>query len=296
MALLQKLKEIQSTKENYKTLQKRFYGELKKRFPHIMTTDMAVVANNLQEELHYLLCASLRYKSIPIRLTHLPSESNHSYMNVQRNSPGFFLPFSKRDRSDMDYMNMELYLDKDDIWEKEPGRPKRLYLQLSELKNIGKRMIPDKLDAYFKLLREVMAYRKKFLCYTTQGRKNKIYKKFVIDDYYFIFFEQSFEMFRKITKEEEIYYNGWSSSNNFRYEQSNDDVRRLTDYSESYNPRFDGAIHNRLKFFINNHKEILSKLEKEELEKRKVFKNCNAFLKQIRVHTVPFKVLKEFNK
>lgn len=307
--LLDKLKDIRIVKQNYFVLQHRFYAELSKRFPHIMNSDMSKVINKLENELHILLCASLRYKSIAIPLS--ASDKYGSRMitvKVQRSVPGFYYPQSQRGETDIYYMNLAQYItDKNNMNiiknENEDGDKDHLLVALSELKKIGKRVISKKLDIYFKFLREIMAYRSKFLCYTGHGYQHNITRTFSVKQLAFNIQCKSLEIviFSGDKKNEVIHFKSNDYSpyhNNFSYEEYDDDILRMLDYSGEYNKAkcFDKEVHDRLKFFINNYKEIYAKLEFEETIKCKAYKNCLNFLKQIETHTLPFKVLNIITK
>lgn len=304
MGLLQKLKDVRTTKQNYFVLQHKFYGELSKRFPYIMNRDIDKVTNKLESELHVLLCAALKYKSIKIRLTASSrwGINDKTYANVQRIEPGFYYPQSQRGHSDIYYMDLDYFItDKDDMYEHktdDDGEPKkdRLVVALSELKKAGHQIIPEKLDTYFKFLREVMAYRPKFLCYT-EARDNNANASFLIKALQFDLQPKSMNvLIKEKEKEDEEYSYSSSGNGHFRYDQSNNDILHMLDYSKHDSRDFDKSVHERLKLFINNYKEIRTKFECEEEKKRKAYKTCLDFLKQMRVHTLPFKVLNEITK
>lgn len=309
MALLEKLKEVRIVKQNYFVLQHRFYGELSKKFPYIMKHDIAKLANKLESELHTLLCASLKYKSVKIRLTAISRWENSvkTYVNVQRTEPGFYYPQSQRGHSDAYYMDLNQFItDKDDMYERgisegrNDSKKDHLFIALSELKKAGHQIIPEKLDVYFKFLREIMAYRPKFLCYTEGINKEcNVRRIFTVKGLKFDLQSKSMDItFKKLRHEESNgQYRYGNSRGHFRYEQNSHDILHMLDYSELNSSNdFDKNIHDRLKIFINNYKEIRTKFEYEEKKKEKVYKICLDFLKQIRVHTLPFKVLNEITK
>lgn len=299
MELLKKLKEVRKTKQDYFVLQHRFYAELSKKFPHLMNSDMAKVANELEKELHILLCTALRYKSIKIPLTavqqYYSSDTTSSYVNIQRSEPGFYYPQSQRGRSDIDYMDLKQYIvDNDDMYkmqdeDDEDETKDYLYVALSELRNQGKRIIPEKLDIYFKFLREIMVYRPKFLCYTSAGYDINVKRRFNIKGLSFNLQPKSMEIV--INKSEQIRQSNYSNHSNFKYEKEENDILHVLDYSESHHTDFNVDVHKRLKLFINHYKEIYAKFELEEVIKRKAYKTCLEFLKQIKAQTLPFKIL-----
>lgn len=302
MELLKKLKEVRKTKQDYFVLQHRFYAELSKKFPHLMNSDMAKVANELEKELHILLCTALRYKSIKIQLTAVQrfysSNVNTSYVNIQRSEPGFYYPQSQRGRSDIDYMNLKQYIvDNDDMYkmrdkddEDDKNEPKDyLFLALSELKTQGKRIIPEKLDIYFKFLREIMIYRPKFLCYTSAGYDTDVKRMFNIKGLSFNLQPKSMEV--AINGSERDRQSRYSDHSAFEYEKEESDILHMLDYNEIHGTSFDADVHKRLKLFINYYKEIYAKFELEEVIKRKAYKTCSEFLKQIKAYTLPFKIL-----
>ena len=310
--LLDKLNKVRASKTDLFTLQKRFYAELLKRFPFIMNADMAKMANKLEDELQSLLCCSLKFNSIKIPL---PATNNYSnttkvIANVQRSQPGFYYPQSQRGKSDIHYMDTENYLkDNGDMWRKYDERSydmnskvtltKKdvLKVGLSELKNpkYAKQIIPEKLDAYFKLSREVMAYRPNFLCYTEEGYDNNKGREFKVPGLEFRMLEKSLniQFTGKVDKES---HHGYRSSHGFRYQPDHDDLHRLLDYSDPGSKTFGTSVHQRMKLFIKNYAEIRTKLDSEEARKKKAYQTCQGFLKQIRVYTLPFKVLGELHK
>ena len=81
----------------------------------------------------------------------------------------------------------------------------------------------------------------------------------------------------------------------FRYYSEANNVYHLLDYSRgssfSADRCFDSGIHDRLKIFINEYKDIIKILEYEEARKKKVVLTCYDFIKQLQVHTTPLKVL-----
>lgn len=317
MSLLQKLKDVRTVKQNYFILQRRFYAELSKRFPHLMNSDMAKVANKLEDELTTMLCVSLKYNSIKIPL---PARSRYSkgdktFVNVQRGEPGFYYPRSERGTSDIQYMNLKQYIkDNGDMYikytEEDYSTKKKtdrdeLLVALSELKapKHAPRIHQEKLDAYFKLLKEVMGYRPKFLCYTSEGYSRGIGIRFNVDNLQFSLRDKSFDVrtFKKkdgTDNDEDEYSPNYGSYNSkgFRYKQNTDDILRMLNYSKPGTKCFDAKVHDRLKYFTQNYDIIIKRLEDEEFKKRKAFKTCTGFIKQLRVHTLPFKVLGELQK
>ena len=307
MELLQKLKDVRTTKQNYFVLQHRFYAELSKRFPHLMNSNMADIANTLENELEILLCTALKYKSIKIRLVAglKYGNENLTYVNVQRSVPGFYYPQSQRKGSDIHYMHLHHVIDDNNdmlsITEDEHGKHKQsLRIALSELKkpNLEKQIVPRNLDAYYKLLKEVMAYRQRFLCYLNEGHGNNIGIRFKVKELEFSL--QAKSMIVIITEEcltdnnynDTVYYSG-GSPGSFKYNKDKNDLLNLLAYSEQSSRNFDMYVHERLKFFINNYKEIYINFEREEKRKREAYKTCLNFIKQIQTYTLPFKILNE---
>jgi hypothetical protein len=343
MALLSKLTEVRDVKDRYLVLQKEFYGELVNRFPYIMTKDMADVTNKLEEELHLMLCCSLRHTSVKIPLKAMErysSAKGTTIVNVQRGCPGFYYPRSERGRTDIHYMKLQQYInDKDDMYVKyqdtqytgkhndvaKKVEKDVMLVGLAELRKAGKRVIDDKLDEYFRLLREIMAYRPKFLCYVSEGYHSGIGRKFKEADMMFALMPMSVDIQiigKKAEKpkdededEDDDYDDGFDSEyeegdveldleptyrfnssgeNHFRYDESPNDLNRMLDYNGSKNDNdFDSRVHERLKLFIDNYNDIRRHLDMEEAAKKQAYETCQDFLRQLRVHTVPFKVLGE---
>jgi len=330
MSLLQKLKDIRSVKQSYFILQRRFFGELSKNYSHLMNSDMAVIANKLEDELKTMLCVSLKYSSVKIPLkAKARYNRGESYVNVQRGEPGFYFPQSQRGTSDIHFMNLEQYItDKGDMFrryeEKDYNTNKvkkcdELMVKLTELKapKHAARIHPDKLDFFFKILKEVMSYREKFLCYTNEGYRNDKGAQFKAGRLHFALQPKSMDVtLRKLKVDEDgdvsneddssdfdIYevnehddntYCG--SSYHFQYQMSNSDILRVLDYSSPGSKHFSADVHERLKIFIEDYEKIKPRLIAEEEKKRKAVNICQDFLHQLRVHTVPFKVLGEIKK
>ena len=310
--LLDKLNKVRASKTDLFTLQKRFYAELSKRFPFIMNADMAKMANKLEDELQSLLCCSLKFNSIKIPLPATNNYSNTTFKviaNVQRSQPGFYYPQSQRGKSDIHYMDTENYLkDNGDMWRKYEQRnygmnrkvtfTKKdvLKVGLSELKNpkYAKQIIPDKVDAYFKHLREVMSYRRNFVHYINEGYGQGNGIEFKVGKLKFEMRERSFDV--RTYKNDEDSHQSYSSSYGFKYKPGSDDLYRLLDYIDPGYSTFGSYVHKRLKLFIENYDAIRIKLESEEARKKKAYQTCQGFLKQIRVYTLPFKVLGELHK
>jgi len=345
MALLSKLTEVRDVKDRYLVLQKRFYGELVQRFPYIMTKDMADTTNKLEEELHLMLCCSLRHTSVKIQLKAMErysSSKGTTIVNVQRGCPGFYYPRSERGNTDIHYMKLQQYInDKDDMYVKyqdtqysgknnETAKKVEkdvMLVGLAELRKAGKRVIDEKLEEYFRLLREIMAYRPKFLCYVSEGYHAGIGRKFKEADMMFALMPMSvdIQMVKKTSdkpKDEDsdededddddndtdgeyeegdndldlelTYRFNSSSENHFRYDESPNDLNRMLDYNGSGKSNdFDPRVHDRLKLFVNNYDDIRRHLDMEEAAKKQAYETCQDFLRQLRVHTVPFKVLGE---
>jgi len=302
MGLFDKLKQIRTTKQRYFILQRRFYSELAARYPHIMNSNMADIANKLEDELTTLLCTSLKFKSIKIPLT---SKQPYGIVNVQRSEPGFYYPQSQRGSSDIHYMNLEQYItDKGDMRRKHKEQDYML-AALSELKSPenAPRIVPANLDVYFKYLKEVMAYRSKFLCYTDEGVNNQQGAQFISGGLRFLLNARSMDITVPITRQESeddyydpnIKYYG-SRSRGFCYRPTENDMFRLLDYNGGGGRHFSESVHTRLKIFSENYEEIKLRLEKEEIKKKRAYEICKSFIKQIRVYTLPFKVLKEIQK
>jgi hypothetical protein len=289
-----------------------------------------------------MLCCSLKFTSIKIPLRAMErysSAKGTTIVNVQRGCPGFYYPRSERGRTDLHYMKLQQYMnDKDDMWvhykenEYDGNKQKEIVkdvmlVKLSELKGKlnSKRIIPEKLDEYFRLLREIMAYRPKFLCYVSEGYHSGVGRKFKEKDLMFAMMPMSIDIQligkkAKKPKDEEdeddddddydedneyeegdgdldlepTYRFNSSSENHFRYDESPNDLKRMLDYNGSKNDNdFDPRVHERLRSFIDNYDDIRRRLDMEEAEKKKAYETCQDFLRQLRVHTVPFKVLGE---
>lgn len=325
MALLDKLKQTYETKSSYNKLQHSFYDELFARFPHIFNSNMADMANVLQQELVDMLCLSLKYRSIkiPLKARARYSSSDNTIVNVQRGEPGFYYPQSQRGNSDISYFNISYYInDTDDLWchSKETDyntqkvtKEDRMVVCLSDLKQAqhAPRVHAEKLDAYFKFLREVMAYKHKFLAYTGAGISEGIGNSFKVDKLKFTMLAKSFNVNTPLAKsvkqdddeeddddDDDEYdcgnYHGDES--NFRYEPKTSDVIHLLDYSEHSCLDFGELTHEKLKLFIDNYGDIRPKLEAEEARKKIVFETCTKFVDALRVHTVPFRVLGEITQ
>lgn len=331
MPLLNKLKHIREHKESYHNTQVAFYQELEQRFPHIMNSDMAKVTNKLEEELHLLLCTALKYKSvkIPIKaMSRYNRSDSPTYVNVQRGEPGFYYPRSERGTTDIHYMNLQQYISdqnnmhirytSEDYSTKKKTKEDKMLVELSELKNPqnAPRIVPEKLDAYFKLMREVMAYRPKFLCYVSEGYSRGIGEQFITGGLRFRMLPKSMDIIpievKKLAKTDEgddeydqdedddmdlePQYSYYGSSNNYRYEEKPNDMVRMLDYGRQSDQAFHKGVHRRLEIFIDNYDVIKERLELAEATKKKAYETCQDFLKQIRVHTIPFKVLNEIKK
>lgn len=314
-----KLNKIRATKTDLFVLQKRFFGELADRFPYIMRTDMAKIANKLEAELQTLLCASLKYGSIKIPLPSnhdgYSNNSSKTIVNVQRGERGMYYPRSERGHSDVFFLDMRYYMkDNGDMYTKyetqdyspSSGRQSNTTTQhdelkvgFSELKNPehSRRILPDKLDAFYKHLHEVMAYKPKFMCYTEEGYGNRdntrMAREFKVGKAWFRILEKSMDFERYEKPDTEDMQHRYSNPANFQYKPSDDDMERLLDYGKR---DFDADRHDKLKLFIDNYDAIKQRLEKEEALKKKAYETCKDFLKQIRVHTLPFKVLSELKK
>jgi len=173
---------------------------------------------------------------------------------------------------------------------------------LSDLRapNQAKRVYPDKLDAYFKLLKEVMEYRPKFLCYTEEGygSDSQIVEgiEFQMKNLQFRMLEKSISVRLYEKKDKESYRYHSSSHGRFSYRPDRNDLHRLLDYADPECDTFGTKVHERLKLFIENYEKIRDRFEHEERAKKKAYQTCQGFLKQIRVHTLPFKVLGEIKK
>ncbi len=279
-----------------------------------MHADMAEMTNKLENELQTLLCTALKYGSVKIQLEacHQGYSNNTSktIVNVQRGEPGFYYPRSERGSSDIFYMDMQNYIkDNGDMWRKhtetsydssgkETKKDKdELRAALSDLKDPKqeRRIVPEKLDAYFKLMPEVMAYRPKFLCYTEEGYDSGKGVDFEIGKLGFRILERSMDIEIHENREKDS-GNSYHSSSGFQYKPSDEDLFRLLDYAEPAEQTFGSDVHERLKLFIQNYDRIRSRLEREERAKKRAYQTCQGFLKQIRVHTLPFKVLGELKK
>jgi len=336
MALLNKLEQVRTVKQSLFVLQHRFFAELVKRYPHIMKSDMADVTNRLEEELHLMLCCALRHRSvkIPLKAKGRYSSADNTIVNVQRGEVGFYYPHSERGHSDIYYMKLAQYInDKDDMWikytETEYGKNDKrtektkdsMLVQLSDLKKIGKRAIPDKMDFYFKILKEVMAYRPKFLCYTSEGYSANIGKQFNLGGMRFALLPRSMDIQvlnapkKAVDDDDDDDVGGedasmsdyepgsgdydldpvyrYSSGDKHKYDVTSNDMFHMLDYNGTKDNHFDPVVHERLKLFIKNYDAIRQRLEVEEAEKKKAYQTCMAFLEQLRTHTVPFKVLGE---
>lgn len=322
MALLNKLKQVRSVKENYKALQHSFYDELFARYPNIFGADIAEIANKLQEELHTMLCVALKYSSVKIQLTARPryhnSDDKNTIVNVQRGEPGFYYPQSQRGASDINYFNFYYYInDKDDMWykneeeETDYGSKKtkvvkrdHMMVQLSDLRKNAPRVNAEKLAAYFAILREVMAYKSKFLCYTGSGFGAGEGRTFEIGDKIkFAIHEKSFDVMIKGKRTRHDDDDEYCSSNyhsheecGFRYQPGENDMTRILDYSDQSHKHFGDTMHKKLRLFIENYNEIRDRLIEEEAKKKLAVDNCKAFIEQLRVHTVPFHVLNQIKK
>lgn len=310
--LLDKLKEVRRTKSEYKVLQDRFYGEFVKRYPYIMNKDMARMANDLQENLHYMLCASLKYKSIQIKLPATTAnyggkDDEPTYVLAQRGEKGLYYSGSHRGTPDIHYFDTEYYMkDNGDMWckyvdtdydTKKSTDKDHLAVKFTELlKGVHQpRVWPDKVNVFFKLLQEIMAYRKKFLAYTDAGRGSGYDKRFKIGGLSFQMLDQSMRIKTSSLGHDRNSYR--ETMHSFKRYNSAHDIVRMLDYdSHDDEKEFSVNVHYRLKLFINNYGEIRKKLEYEEAYKKKVWKNCTSMLDALRVHTVPFKVLGELQK
>lgn len=292
-----------------------------------MNSDMAMVTNQLESELKSMLCASLKYSSvkIPLKARSRWGSGGETYVNVQRGEEGFYYPRSERGTSDIHFMNLEQYItDKGDMYskkEEEDYSTKKtsikdeLLVKLTELKNPkhAPRIHPEKLDFFFKILKEVMAYREKFLCYTDEGYRMGKGAQFKVGRLHFALQAKSMDVtlrklrvdedgdvidddstdFECYEADEEDGRNYHHSNHIFNYSMSNSDILRMLDYSSPGSKHFSSGVHKRLKLFIEDYDKIKVRLEAEEDRKRKAFNTCQDFLEQLRVHTVPFKVLGE---
>ena len=333
MALLKKLEDVRITKQNYFILQRNFYGELARRYPYIMKHNMARIANRLEYELHNMLCCSLKYKSIKIPLIANARWSNNGYEKstvfVQRGCLGIFYHGSQRNTSDVDYLIKDQYLNsKDDMHTKyarkeynsgnnnfKKIKEDHLLVKLSSLKKETK-IIPEKLDFYFKILREVMIHKNKILEYVVNrgdddddddaSDYNVKHRRFNTDILHFSLNGKSFNVssINRSTKSNDDHPSGYYGRSNqdgidlcyrFNFISEPDNVLHLLDYnrnnSHSFERCFDKDIHDRLKYFISDYKIITNFLEKEEVRKKKIVKACYSFIKQLQIHTIPFKVL-----
>jgi len=289
MALLQKLKDVRITKQNYFVLQNRIYADMAKRWHYLLKVDMFDMTKSLEKELQYLLCSSLRYKSIKIGLTGRPRysyDSSITKVNVERNHLGFYYPYSSRSGSDINLLSRNKSISKnDDIFtmdRNDNGKEKeKIIIALSELKLAGKRIIPEKLDIYFKFLREAMAYAPNFLCYTHEynAMDKELFKNFKIGRLEFVL--DSGNIIFASEEDEQSYH---------RMESIFD----LLDYDDG--GTFDPQMHDRLKLFIGNYGKIAEIFDREEKIKRKAYKVCSGMLEQMKKHTLAFKVLKEIKK
>ena len=339
MGLLKKLKEVRSTKQAYFILQRNLYQELSKRYPYIMGRNMGKLANRLEFELHNMLACSLKFKSIQIKLLSCRyihkgnggfDAKNPDMVCVQRGDPGFYFSYSARGSSDIDYLNNRYYIDKNDdmctkftdVDEDTNGKKTvtevdEIKVKLSELKALGPRMIPVKLDAYFKILREVMAYKKYIMTYLDTRTTEIKSREFSCGELDFCINEKSLDVIRKADRRsndkdkadedgsDDCYRDdnnpdGISFCNRFLYNASHSDMYHLLDYSrhqsKSLDRSFDAGVHERLKLFIDNYKEIASHLKEEEIRKKKVVQTCDRFIQLLRIHTTPFKVLVEITR
>ena len=315
MALLKKLKDIRNTKQNYFILQRNFFGQLSKTYPYLMNHNMALIANRLEYELHNMLCCSLKYKSIKIGIpaADVYNGSQRSKIVVQRGCLGMYYHGSSRDHSDIHYLKKRYYINgKDDIWsryvrENSNGlkvKEDHAMVGLSALKKEVKNIIPEKLDFYFKALREVMAYKNKLLEYVNDNDRN-YYRHFNIDALHFNIKEKSFNvaLINNSDDDDENSNYDYAHTNEdtvgicdrFYYNSEHDNVLHLLDYnrnnSHSFERCFDKDVHDRLKYFIDNYRDICSRLDEEEARKKKVVKTCYSFIKLLQIHTTPFKVL-----
>ena len=173
MPLLRKLKEVRTTKGQYFSLQRRFYAEFSKRYPYLMKYDMTNIARKLETELQLLLCSALKYKSVTIKVPGKPDNHRcggpNDHVCIARSMPGFYNPGSERGHSDYHHMDMNLYYnDDDDLFEKETdkqGLPKDICrIQMSKLRDNDTQVTQERLEVYFKLAKEVMAYRPNMIC------------------------------------------------------------------------------------------------------------------------------------
>lgn len=306
MALHKKLNQTLKIKDEYLETQNSFYEELKERYPYIMDVNMADIANRLESELHLLLCCSLKYKSVKIQLqadSRYSNSSQTTVVNVQRGEPGFYYPQSQRGQSDVYYLDYDNYIvDNGDMWHESTEYPhngavvreEKEYVLLSELKKDKSRIHEDKLDAYFKILREVMAYKSKILAYLRTGQNSSdesgkchVWKT---KDLSFRITERSVDIRLLQTIRDQAYY-GSSHAGSYKFMRSKNDMLSLLDYSYNEGSKFDMSVHTKLKCFIDSYPEITIMLEKEEARKKKVVETCKLFLKEIETFTTPFKVL-----
>jgi len=282
-----------------------------------MEADVAKITNRLQSEMHTLLCTTMKYASVKIPLkaasqSYSSDGSVDTIVNIQRGELGFYYPRSERGSSDLDYMNLKYYLDDNDNlftkYETEDYQSKKKTLHdhlLVQLKDIlkpdnSRRVFPDKIDTYFKFLREVMAYRKKFLCYLEEGQAHQhgLIREFKVDKLSFVINARSMDIeFKKIPEtDEDKHYGGYNAHSNFQYKKASTDLFHMLDYSAPSSREYSGQMQRELTMFIDNYQAISVKLDKEEALKKKAYTTCEDFLRQIEVHTLPFKVLSELKK
>ena len=312
--LYTKLKKIRALKDSYHELQKTFWKEFTERYPYIMEADIAKITNKLETELQTLLCSTMKYSSVKIPLKAIAQgysdSENETTISIQRGEKGFYYPNSQRGTSDIHYMNLKYYLnDEDNMFIKytkkdySTGAEEEKDHLLVQLKDIlkpehSRRVFPEKIDVYFKFLREVMRYREKFLCYLDEGQANDLAREFKVDKLSFVLNARSMDIDynKKIESDEDRYYSNYTSHVLFQYKKAPSDLYHFLDYSSPGDRDYSYDMQRTLDMFINNYEAIRDNLDKEEALKKKAYTTCEDFLRQIEVHTLPFKVLGELKK
>ena len=248
----------------------------------------------------------MKYKSIQISLKanqRIYGNTNPKIttVKIQRNEKGFYYSYSSRGTSNIHYMNLNHYLDKNDnLFTKDEYKDdhgKDSFYLLVQLKDLlkpenSKRIFLEKVDIYFKFLREIMAYRPKFLCYLREISRNEItLREFKVNKLFFIANALSLDINLRTTQR-----NSYNEQHDFKYEKTSNDLIHMLDYSNNRSRKYDEEMQEQLILFINNYQAISKKLDEEEALKKKTCDTCKSFLQQMKVHTLPFKVLNELKK
>ena len=286
------LQKVYDAKEVYRKNQVDFYSKFRNRYDFVMRYDIQSMINTLEEELKYLLASCVIYKTGRISIKSCRWSNPCDAFIEQR--PVVHYYHSSDD--DIKFVTEDTYVNKngDLMSTNEDGR--RMLLQLSTLKKFPKQIDQVRFDVFMKYLREVLAYKNRFLFYvdrTGSGIDLKDDAKLIGNKS--IQFANDSMIFSLESKRFHFYSRKSSHSNSYNSENNIMNFLNYFDYDDDKNDN--GSYSRRNQFFLKNllenYDEFISKMDLAEANKKQVVQTCEAFIDGMKKFTIPFKVLKK---